>query len=120
MEQQKIDTFIAQNATKFPQQKLGMIREALAKVDDDKASMVLQMDMADPTTILLLSVLCGTLGIDRFMLGEVGLGILKLFTCGGCYVWWIIDMVKAQSNAREYNYKKLSNLLLSLGISGLY
>lgn len=35
----------------------------------------------------------GSLGIDRFMRGQVGLGVLKLVTCGGCGVWALIDWV---------------------------
>ena len=42
---------------------------------------------------LLLSILLGGLGIDRFYLGYIGLGILKLLTGGGCGIWWIIDIV---------------------------
>jgi hypothetical protein len=42
---------------------------------------------------LILSVLIGTLGIDRFYLGQVPLGLLKLFTGGGCGVWWLIDVI---------------------------
>jgi TM2 domain-containing membrane protein YozV len=45
------------------------------------------------TAALILSILVGTLGVDRFYLGYTGLGILKLITAGGLGVWWIIDII---------------------------
>lgn len=58
---------------------------------------------------LLLSVLVGGLGIDRFYLGHIGLGILKLFTLGGCGVWAIIDIVLiAIGNIRDAQGRPLA------------
>ena len=42
---------------------------------------------------LLLSIFLGSLGVDRFYLGYVGLGIVKLITCGGAGIWWLIDLI---------------------------
>lgn len=47
----------------------------------------------DYTTALLLSVFLGGIGVDRFYLGQTGLGIVKLLTAGGCGVWSLIDII---------------------------
>ena len=47
----------------------------------------------DWTTLLILSVLLGGLGVDRFYAGHIGLGVLKLLTVGGCGIWALIDII---------------------------
>jgi TM2 domain-containing membrane protein YozV len=47
---------------------------------------------------LILSILLGSLGVDRFYLGYTGLGIVKLITCGGAGIWYIIDIILIAMN----------------------
>ncbi len=49
--------------------------------------------MKSKTTAIILSILLGELGVDRFYLGYTGLGILKLITAGGFGIWWLIDLI---------------------------
>ena len=60
-------------------------------------------DAKDPTTILVISLFLGGLGIDRFVLGQTVLGLLKLFTLGGCGVWWFIDLFLIMGATKDIN-----------------
>lgn len=49
--------------------------------------------MKNKTTALFLSIFVGELGIDRFYLGYIGIGLLKLFTVGCFGILWLIDII---------------------------
>lgn len=52
---------------------------------------------------LLMSIFFGTLGVDRFIMGHIWLGILKLITGGGFGVWWLIDVILIASKHKFKN-----------------
>ena len=49
--------------------------------------------MKSKTTALLLSIVLGGLGVDRFYVGKVGTGVLKLLTGAGLGIWWLVDII---------------------------
>ncbi len=53
---------------------------------------------------LLFSILLGCLGVDRFYMGYIGTGILKLITFGGFGIWWLIDLILI---ATKHDFKKV-------------
>ncbi|GAA4528733.1 hypothetical protein GCM10023160_26870 [Brachybacterium paraconglomeratum] len=55
----------------------------------------------DPTSALVLSILLGYLGIDRFYIGHPIRGLLKLLTIGGLGIWWLIDIVLRAGDLRR-------------------
>lgn len=72
------------NQKYLPAEKIVFIKQKLLNVDEEKFNLVSAVAFKDPTTILLVSIFLGTLGIDRFMLGDIGMGILKLLPLGLC------------------------------------
>lgn len=111
MDTTKIDMFIMTNQKYLPAEKIVFIKEKLKNIDEERFSLVSTVEFKDPTTILLVSLFLGVLGIDRFMLGETGMGILKLLTCGLCGILTIIDWFTVQKKAKELNFNKLMTIL---------
>lgn len=56
----------------------------------------------DWVLVLVMSILFGSLGVDRFLMKKIGTGLLKLFTFGGLGVWWLIDVILI---ATKYEYE---------------
>lgn len=116
MEQLKVDLFLAQNAEKLPNEKLQIVRNTLMQLDDSKNAFIQTIDFKDPIVTLILSAATGFFGVDRFILGQVGLGLLKMFTCGGLYIWWIVDIIGSIKRTKDRNYKELARVLSMHGI----
>ncbi len=103
--------FIMSNGKFFESHQMNMIRERLVALDDSKWAMLLTIQFKDPTTSLIVSILAGNLGIDRFMIGDSGLGVGKLLTCGGLGIWTIVDWFQIQNATREKNMQKIQQFL---------
>ncbi|MDI1234525.1 MAG: TM2 domain-containing protein [bacterium] len=103
METQKVDMFIMVNGKFFDGNQLIRIRERLLAVDDSKWMMLQTLPFKDPTTSLIVSILGGALGIDRFLIGDIGLGVGKLLTLGGCGIWALVDLFLIMDATKEKN-----------------
>ena len=111
MDQNKVDMYVMTNQKYFPAEKIMYLKEKLAAMDESKFTMVSTVELKDSTTILLVSIFLGTLGIDRFMLGDTGMGILKLLTGGCCGILTIIDWFTVSKTTKELNFNNLMTVL---------
>ncbi|MDO4819295.1 MAG: TM2 domain-containing protein [Prevotella sp.] len=107
MEKEKVDMFIMSNGECFPEEQIYYIRERLLNLDENKSSVLYAMSFKKPTLVLILSIFLGSLGIDRFFIGDTGIGVGKLLTCGGAGIWTIIDWFLIQDATKQANFKKL-------------
>ena len=111
MDMQSVDMYLITNQKYFPAEKLPLLRERLMYSDHYHFMLATSAELKDPTAVLLLSLFLGYYGVDRFVLGDIGLGVAKLLTLGGCYIWGIIDIFLVQNRARELNFQKVMSLL---------
>ncbi len=102
MDENKVNQIIAIYGSKLPAESINMIREKLLDMDYGTAS-VKMAQFKDPMIVLILSILTGTWGVDRFYLGDIGLGVIKLITCGGCGIWWLIDLILISDLTKKKN-----------------
>lgn len=91
----------------FPEENIIMLRDKFDAMDDDKISMMYSLQFKDPMIALILSIVAGSLGIDRFYIGDIGLGVAKMLTCGGCGIWTLIDYFLIMKSTKEKNFEKL-------------
>jgi TM2 domain-containing membrane protein YozV len=112
MDAQRVDMYIMSNGKYFESHQIPLLRDMLLNADDSRFLALQSANLKDPTTIIIVSLLAGSLGIDRFMLGDTGMGIGKLLTCGGFGIWAIIDWFMVMGRAKEINLQKVSAALL--------
>ena len=111
VDKQKVDMFVMANQKYFPTEKILFLKEKLYKLDDSKFSMASVIELKDPTTLLLISLFLGGWGVDRFMLKDTGMGVLKLLTGGCCGILTIIDWFSVQKKVREMNFNNFMMML---------
>lgn len=105
------ETFILTHAKYFAADKIPFIKERLETLPKEREVFLASLDLKDPSMMLLISFFGGTLGLDRFFIGDTTMGILKLVTGGGCGIWTIIDWFLIMNATKESNFNKFMHYL---------
>lgn len=111
MEKQNIDLYLTTNAKYFEPTAIPVIRQKLEKADENAMLTLQACELKDTTTMLLISLFLGSLGVDRFMLGDTGMGVLKLLTFGCCGILTIIDWFTIVKKTKQKNFATISMVL---------
>ncbi|MBV7389039.1 TM2 domain-containing protein [Pasteurellaceae bacterium TAE3-ERU1] len=107
------DSYVMTNTSNFPSDKIVLLKEKLSTMPEDKQALVQSAPLKNPMVVLLLSLFFGALGIDRFYLGDVGLGIFKflsIFVFIGL-LWALVDIFLCYKKAKEINFNKVMQLI---------
>ena len=100
-----VQQYIMTNAKSFPEASINDIRSRLSNLSQNQFNAIQGIQLKDPTMMLILSIFLGSWGVDRFLLKEIGLGVVKLLTGGGCGIWTIVDWFLIINKTREFNQK---------------
>jgi len=71
----------------------------------------------DRTLVLVISIFLGYLGIDRFLVGDVGMGLLKLLTGGVCGIFWLVDLFLITGRVDDYNRRKAHEIAMAIKLN---
>ena len=99
------------NSKYYQEDKIPFIRKKLETINEEDELLVSAIEKKNPVIGLILSLLIGSLGADRFYLGQVGLGILKLLTFGG---FCLIDNYRLILNHGKSQRNQLQQISSSL------
>lgn len=114
MNQKQIDAFIMANDDNFTAEHKIAIRQFLETMSEEKYVDLLAATnhLKNPSFYWCVSWFCGLTGLDRFLVGDIGLGILKQITMGGFLIWGFIDLFLIKNKVREQNYLKIRPYLV--------
>lgn len=96
--------FVLNKSKMFKTEDLDKILTLMEGMTEKQLIAISGADYLDPTINLIVSILVGGLGVDRFLIGNVGAGVGKLLTMGGLGVWWLIDIFLIQNKTKDHNY----------------
>lgn len=111
MDAKKVDVFMMDKKKFFPENKTMYVKEKLMDVSEERSYVLDTISLKNPMTIMIVSIILGCFGVDRFMCGDIGIGVLKLLTLGGFGIWWIIDIFIVPKKVKEDNFNKFMTLI---------
>ena len=94
----------------------GSVRTALSKLSDEHQMQFQEEFNRKSKSTGLMMALAILFPIQLFLLDKTGLGILFIFTIGGFFIWWIVEIFLTPSRVRDFNSDLATKQLTELKI----
>ncbi|WP_345950464.1 MULTISPECIES: TM2 domain-containing protein [unclassified Mucilaginibacter] len=104
-------------------EEFAFLQQATAGLTDEQVNsfrFVYQGKRRNPSDILLFTLLgfIVVAGVQRFVVGQIGMGIIYLLTGGFCLIGTIVDLINYKSLANDYNKDMAYEALQMVNMSG--
>jgi TM2 domain-containing membrane protein YozV len=91
-------------------EELTFLQQATAELSENQKKqfyVIYTGKRKSPQDLLIFTLIgfFGVAGIQRFLVGQIGMGILYFFTCGLCFIGTIVDLVNHKQLATDFNRK---------------
>lgn len=96
--------------------EMGYVQALVQPMTEDEArqfASIYRSRRREPMLLLITTLIgfFGVAGIQRFLTGQIGMGLLYFFTGGLCFIGTIIDLVNHKRLAYEYNVKEADQVV---------
>ena len=108
---QKVEMYILSHKNYFPSNKLIYLKTKMLNLDEKEFDLIYFTKLKSPDLIFLVSVFFGVFGIDRFMIKDIAIAILKLFTFSLCLTLWFYDLFTIAERVKKINFETIIILL---------
>ncbi|MCQ2395658.1 MAG: TM2 domain-containing protein [Kiritimatiellae bacterium] len=95
------------NKGKLESSQRAIIQKKCSEMSDDKGMMLNQVSLKSPFLAFVVSLLLGEFGVDRLLLGEIGMAVLKFLTFGVFGILYLIDVFTIMGRVKKINTQRI-------------
>lgn len=111
MNKEKVEQYLLVHRNFFTEKDIYKLKCFLESKDETSWERILKTPLHDPNNIMVVSIFAGPIGVDRFIIGDTVLGIIKTLTCGGIGIWAIIDCFIIYKATQKNNFNRIINTI---------
>lgn len=113
MNERYVHLYLMDNQKYFEKEAIPYLTQALYELPDEAINTLNHLKFNSPYTGLGLSVFLGGIGVDRFYVGDIGMGVFKLLTAGGFGFVTIYDWFTCLRRTKRKNYDQFMEHIAS-------